>query len=82
MVFLWPSPIHSGFWMKNTLIPLSIAFWDQQRRIIDIREMRPCKSAYCPLYYPQTPYVGAVEANQGFFAEDGIAVGDHVTLAR
>src|SRR5262245_62783450 len=36
MVFVWAEPLVTTFWMKDTPIPLSIAFWDEQRRIISI----------------------------------------------
>ena len=41
MVFLFPEPTAGGFWMKNTLIPLSIAFFDRQGVILRILAMEP-----------------------------------------
>jgi uncharacterized membrane protein (UPF0127 family) len=82
MAFLFDSPVQTSFYMKDTLIPLSIAFWDQTRRIVTILDMAPCRANPCPDYYAQRPYVGAVEANQGFFSEHGIAIGDEVELER
>lgn len=80
MAFVWDEPVTTTFWMKDTLVPLSIAFWDTDGRIIDILDMEPCTSDPCPTYRPDAPYVGAVEANAGWFAEHGVAVGDHVEL--
>ena len=82
MVFLLPTPTDRGFWMKDTLIPLDIAFWDEGERIVAILEMEPCRSDPCPRYEPGVRYVGAVETNRGFFAGHGIQVGDGVALER
>jgi len=82
MVFLFSDPNEAGFWMKNTLIPLSIAFWDARGRIVGILDMQPCETDTCPLYAPQEPYIGAVEANLGYFAEHDVKVGDTVELER
>ena len=81
MVFLWFSPVNGAFWMKNTLIPLSIAFWDGRGRIHTILDMQPCASEPCPFYYARQPYVGAVEVNQGFLAAHGVVVADRVDIA-
>jgi uncharacterized membrane protein (UPF0127 family) len=68
--------------MKDTPIPLSIAFWDANGRILGLREMTPCRSEPCRLYRAPGPYVGAVEANRGYFSRHGIVVGDRVELRR
>jgi uncharacterized protein len=80
MAFVWGEPVVSSFWMKDTLIPLSIAFWDDAGRIISIVDMDPCTEDPCPSYGPDEPFVGAVEVEQGSFDADGIGVGDHVEL--
>jgi uncharacterized membrane protein (UPF0127 family) len=82
MVFLEDEPAVSGFWMKDTLIPLSIAFWDKSGRIFRILDMEPCPDDQCPQYDPEGAWVGAVEVNQGFFQEHGVEVGDRVELER
>jgi uncharacterized membrane protein (UPF0127 family) len=80
MVFLVPEPTATSFWMKDTLIPLSVAFWDQQGRIFRIRHMEPCQREPCPTYQPGAPWTGAVEVNRGFFEAHGVQVGDVVRL--
>ena len=80
MAFLWTDPVQSSFWMKDTLIPLSVAFWDQDGRIVSIIDMEPCTEDPCPTYGPDTPFVGAVEVAQGDLARHGVAVGDTVDL--
>jgi uncharacterized membrane protein (UPF0127 family) len=66
------------FWMKDTLIPLSIAFVDEGRRIVTILEMEPCEAEPCPRYASDEPYVWAIEANAGWFERHGIGVGDRI----
>jgi len=78
MVFLFDDPTTGAFWMKDTLIPLSIAFWDDDGRITDILDMRPCRSDPCPLYRASEPFVGAIEMNRGAFDRLGAEVGDTV----
>jgi uncharacterized membrane protein (UPF0127 family) len=80
MAFVWPEPTSGGFWMKDTLIPLSIAFWDERGEIVAILDMEPCDADPCPSYDPGLAYVGAVEVGQGAFDANGIRVGDRVEL--
>jgi len=79
-VFLWSAPTLGGFWMKDTLIPLSIAFWDKGGRIVGMLDMEPCHADPCPIYHSPGPYVGAVEVNGGYLASHGVAIGDRVDL--
>ena len=81
MAFVWDEPVETTFWMKDTLIPLSIAFWGVDGRIIAIVDMDPCTADPCPSYGPDEPFVGAVEVGQGTLAAHGVAVGDAVELA-
>jgi uncharacterized protein len=80
MVFVHNTPVESNFWMKNTLIPLSLAVWGEGGKIAAILDMEPCKTDSCVIYEPGVPWVGAVEVNQGFFAENGVKVGDQVRI--
>lgn len=80
MVFLWSTPGIHSFYMKNTLIPLDIAFWDSGGRIIDIQTMEPCEQESCPVYTPPGQHTGAVEVRAGLFKAEGIEVGDRVEL--
>jgi hypothetical protein len=84
MAFLMSAPTRSGFWMKNTLIPLDIAFWDQEGRIVEILQMQPCTvaDADCPHYRPESSYVGALEVNLGRLGRSGVEPGDVVELER
>lgn len=80
MAFVWTEPTTSVFWMKDTLVPLSIAFVDAAGRIVTIREMQPCRSDPCPVYRSEAPFVLAIEANRGWFDRNGIRVGDRARL--
>jgi uncharacterized protein len=80
MAFVFDGPTDSTFWMKDTLIPLSIAFVDEAGRVIGMRDMQPCESDPCPTYGIDQPYVLAIEANLGWFDRAGIGVGDRVEV--
>ena len=80
MLFVFGEEGEHAFWMKDTLIPLQIAFWDQHGRIVGILDMEPCDADPCPTYGPDERFVGAVEANGGWFTEHGVTVGDTVEL--
>jgi len=82
MAFVFPGPTTARFWMKDTLIPLSIAFWGPGGRVLSVQEMLPCRADPCPLYSPGQPFTGAVEAPQGFFAGVDAGPGARVVLER
>jgi uncharacterized membrane protein (UPF0127 family) len=82
MLFVFPSPRRGGFWMKNTLIPLSIAFTDRHGVIRKILDMKPCRSDPCPIYDPHVTYRSALEVNRGAFRRWGVEVGDTLRLDR
>ena len=77
MLFVFNRERILSFWMKNTLIPLSIAYINSDRRIIDIQEMQPLDETTHP---SAEPAQYALEVNQGFFADHGIEVGNEVEL--
>src|SRR5919106_2877677 len=80
MVFLQEEPARGTFWMKDTLIPLSLAVWGPGGRIRSILDMEPCREDPCPSYDPEAAWIGAVEVNRGFFDRNGVRVGDRVRL--
>lgn len=82
MVFLQDTPVQGSFWMKDTLLPLSIAFWNESGEILAILDMEPCEEDPCELYDPGVTWIGALEVNQGFFEENGVETGATVTLER
>jgi uncharacterized protein len=80
MAFVFDEPSDTTFWMKDTLIPLSIAFVDDAGRVIGVRDMEPCEADPCPTYGIDRPFVLAIEANLGWFDRAGIVVGDRAEL--
>jgi hypothetical protein len=78
MAFEFTEPTDSWFWMKNTLIPLSIAFIGEDDRIVTLLEMQPCLEEPCQKYSATERYVLSVEANAGWFDEHGIEEGDRM----
>jgi uncharacterized membrane protein (UPF0127 family) len=81
MAFVWDSPTDATFWMKDTLIPLSIAFVGQDGRVISIREMTPCTADPCETYGADAPYTTALEANANWFEDHHVEVSDPMTLS-
>ena len=81
MVFLFFDETSTGFWMKNTLIPLSIAFFARDGEILEILDMEPCETEACPTYAPGVSYRGTLEVNQGAFESWGVEVGDKIRIS-
>jgi len=76
MVFRFPETRHICMWMKNTLLPLSVAFIDEKGRIINIEDMQPqTLNAHCA----KKPARFALEMNQGWFRQKNIRSGLQVT---
>jgi uncharacterized protein len=80
MVFAYPTDVRGGFWMKNTLIPLDIAFSDRTGRIVRILTMQPCRRDPCRIYEPGVAYRAALEVNAGSFRRWNVRVGDRVAV--
>ena len=79
MLFVYPAEGPRTFTMANTPLPLSIAFIDSERHIIDIQDMEPLDGEP-PGYESAEPAQYALEVNQGFFEVRGVRVGDRVEL--
>ncbi|MDQ5904157.1 MAG: uncharacterized protein QG672_1750 [Pseudomonadota bacterium] len=72
MIFVFPQTATHCFWMKNTPLPLSIAFLDEQGKIISIDEMAPeTEDNHCPA----RPARFALEMNAGWFKAKGLQAG-------
>jgi len=79
MLFIFEEEGYHSFWMKNTLIPLSIAFIDKEGRIVKITDMKPLTLDSHP---PPRPVLYALEMNQGWFSKNGIKAGDVVRFSK
>jgi len=80
MAFVFDGPVTDRFWMKDTLIPLSVAFVAGNGRIISVSDMDPCTTDPCPMYPASGPYTMAIEANLGWFHDHGVRVGSKARL--
>jgi uncharacterized membrane protein (UPF0127 family) len=78
MLFIYPTVGQRTFWMKDTRIPLSIAFLDDSGRILSIQHMAPMQTE--ERYHSLQPARYALEINQGWFTGHGIGVGDIVEM--
>ena len=65
MVFVFEQDSSSGFWLKDTLISLDIAFFDVAGRFVDGFTMEPCTTTDCPTYRPSGSYRFALEMAAG-----------------
>ena len=75
MVFVFEEVSQGAFWMKDTLVPLTIAYVGDDGTVQQLTDMDPCTADPCPSYPADEPYRYAVEANQGFYARHGITPG-------
>jgi len=77
MIFIWPSSKKQCMWMKNTSIPLSVAYLSTDGRILEIYDMVPfSEESVCSSQKARM----AVEVNQGWFSKNKIAEGDKINL--
>ena len=79
MLFVFQSDADGGFWMKNTLISLDIAFFDSDGGLVNILTMEPCTADPCQTYRPGGSYRYAVEAAAGDL--DFVVAGSRLEIA-
>ena len=75
MLFVFETPQPLAFYMKNTYVPLSIAFVDGRGKILNIEDMRPLDES---THWSRGLALYAIEMRQGWFASRGIGAGDMV----
>jgi uncharacterized membrane protein (UPF0127 family) len=76
MLFIFDEPAYHAMWMKNTLIPLSVAFLDRDGVILNILDMEP---QTLESHQAAGPAIYAIETNVGWYAEHKVKAGDKVT---
>ena len=76
MLFVMPEPEHAAFWMKNTTLPLSVAYINESGLILEIHDLRPLDEKPVPSAFSNIAY--ALEMEQGWFNENGILAGDRI----
>ena len=83
MLFIYPDAQPRDFWMKNTLIPLDILFFDAQRRLINIAaDAPPCTADPCATYASTAPAQYVLELNAGTAQKLGIEPGNGLRIRR
>ncbi len=65
MLFVFDDEALYSFWMKDTLLPLDIAFFDRAGALVDVLQMEPCLVEDCPTYTPTGSFIYAVESRRG-----------------
>lgn len=80
MIFQFPQPTTTQFYMKDTLIPLSIAWFDASGHFVSSTDMAPCVTATCPLFSAAAPYTTAIEVAQGRLGQLGIGAGSSISV--
>ena len=79
MLFVWPYEGQQCMWMKNTYIPLSVAYMDIRGKIIEIYDMVPfSKDSVCSTKAAKY----ALEVNSGWFEEKDINIGDSIEVKK
>ena len=79
MIFLYENPTLLTFWMKNTYIPLSIAFVNKNHQLTDMFDMKPMDET---IISSTTPGIFAIEVNRGWFKKNLVYPGNKIRITR
>ena len=77
MLFVYPQHGHHCMWMRNTALPLSVAFLDESGAVINIADMAPRSDT---LHCASAPARYALEMNRGWFRQRGIEAGTRIDI--
>ena len=77
MIFVYSKPEEMNFWMRNTVLPLSIAYVHEKLFIASIHDMKPLD---LDIVSSDIPVLYAIEANQGWFKNNAIHSGNRITI--
>ena len=81
MLFVFPNSQIRTFWMKNTLVPLDMLFFDADRKLVTLHaDVPPCKADPCATYSSTAPARYVLELNAGTAARLGVREGDVATF--
>jgi len=81
MLFRFNADTRVGFYMQDTPIPLSIAWFDSHGNFVSSTDMEPCLDKVdCPNYYAAGPYRFALEVGKGDLGDLGVGPGSHLTV--
>lgn len=81
MLFVFPEPALSGFWMKDMRFPIDIIYFDADRRIVDVWE-RATPESYPKVFTPRVPTQFVLEVPAGFFADHHLKLGNTIEIPR
>lgn len=76
MLFVMPRPGPAGFWMKNTKVPLTIAYIDPRGVIMELHDLEPHNETPVPSRFPNIAY--ALEMPRGWFTKNNIWPGERL----
>lgn len=79
MLFVFPEPVETGFFMRGVVMPLDIAFVGLDGRVLDVLTMPLCETDPCPTFRPAQPFRWAIETVAGGLS--GIDEGEIVEIA-
>ena len=81
MLFVFAESAPQAFWMKNTLIPLDILYFDDARRLVSMQlDVPPCQADPCAIYPSNVPARYVLELAAGTARRVGIRNGDVLTI--
>lgn len=81
MLFVFPDAAPRGFWMKNTLIPLDILYFDARRKLVSAQQdVPPCRADPCPTYPSEGPARYVLELSAGTARRIGARKGDTLAI--
>ena len=81
MLFVFSYTAPQAFWMKNTLIPLDILYFDTDRRLVSMQlDVPPCKADPCPVYPSDAPARYVLELSAGTARRTGAKAGDKLRI--
>lgn len=85
MLFIFNEELPRAFWMKNTLIPLDILYFDRHKKLVSQQlSVPPCKNTIstCPNYPSEKPAKYVLEINAGMSQKYGFKIGDELQIYR
>lgn len=77
MLFIFQEDQSCGFWMKDTYVPLTVAYIDKGRQVFELRDLEPLNETP---EVPSQPYCYALEVNRGWFESHGLGVGSRIVF--
>lgn len=81
MLFVFPRTDPQAFWMKNTLIPLDMLYFDAARRLVSMQlNVPPCQADPCPVYPSEAPARYVLELSGGTARRIGVQPGDELKI--